>query len=467
MPRIGLLTATLFALATVPASAVQALPPDTPASDAIDTTLSTDSILGAFDDAPVTTPTPSQTAEPQPLQFGGWVKLSGSWNYTHDKPAPGETDWRGLSRLRAEVLLENTLRLRDGWRLFASAKGSYDFAYKLNGRDGYTSQVLDAYESELELRDTYLSGSLSEHVDIKLGRQVMVWGRSDTLRVTDILNPLDLREPGMTDLEDLRLPVGMLRLDTYLGDTYLGAWDIKAMVIPEIRFNKTPVFGHDFYPDPAPAPPEVKPADGLGNAEYALALNGTFPGWDISFYWADVFDDAPYVDPAGPSLRHSRITLLGTAGNYTLGNFLFFVEAAYLSGLKPDVVTAGTISRVDLLAGLRYTGWADTTLSVEALRRRVLPSAVRLQTGFEQTEVNWSLLLTHQLMRERLSLSWNGIFAGEIGTAGNLQRLQMNYEVDDGLKLAGGLVFYNKGRYRSFRGIDNSDRAFLEMKYYF
>ena len=36
----------------------------------------------------------------RPVQLDGYLKLGGSWNVAHDAPQAGETDWRGLSRLR-------------------------------------------------------------------------------------------------------------------------------------------------------------------------------------------------------------------------------------------------------------------------------------------------------------------------------------------------------------------------------
>ena len=53
-----------------------------------------------------------------------------------------------------------------------------------------------------------------DHCD-KLGRQIVNWGRSDTVRVLDVINPLDNREPGLVDIEDLRLPVTMARVDYF------------------------------------------------------------------------------------------------------------------------------------------------------------------------------------------------------------------------------------------------------------
>jgi len=62
---------------------------------------------------------------------------------------------------------------------------------------------------------------------------VVVWGRSDTIRVTDVLNPIDNRRPGMVDIEDLRLPVAMAKLDYFVGD-----WRVTPIAILEQRFQK-------------------------------------------------------------------------------------------------------------------------------------------------------------------------------------------------------------------------------------
>ena len=93
----------------------------------------------------------------------------------------------------------------------------------------------------------------------------MVWGKSDNLRVTDVLNPLDNREPGLVDIEDLRLPTTMTKLDLYLGD-----WNLSGMVVHEVRFNKAPALGRRLLspgllppgrgdPGLRPQPPGVRP----------------------------------------------------------------------------------------------------------------------------------------------------------------------------------------------------------------
>ena len=63
--------------------------------------------------------------------------------------------------------------------------------------------------------------AITNNFDLKAGRQIVVWGRMDNIRVNDVLNPLDLRIPGLTDIEDLRLPVFMTRVDYYLANIAL------------------------------------------------------------------------------------------------------------------------------------------------------------------------------------------------------------------------------------------------------
>ncbi len=220
-------------------------------------------VLEGFDNGPEKTPT-SETEESvgSRAPAGEWLLsgeliLSTSYNYAHKAPDTGKTDYRGLSRLRSKVNLELDGIVSQEWSLHLDGHLFYDLSYAIKGRDRYTDEGIDAYEQETELGEAYLQGSLGPDLDLKLGRQIVVWGKSDNLRATDLLNPLDQRELGRVDIEDLRLPVNMIRLDYYTGP-----WTIGAIAIPEVRFSKTPVKGSDFFPAAAPLPPEEVPRDG-------------------------------------------------------------------------------------------------------------------------------------------------------------------------------------------------------------
>jgi len=163
-------------------------------------------ILGGFEDAPPEIKKekpPKAEYEKSAFDITGSSTLSTAYNYSHKAPEEGATDYRGLSRLRAELLLELDTRLADDWKAFIRGKGFYDASYAINGRGEYTNDTLNTYENEVELRDFYILGKVSPSIDIKIGRQIVAWGKSDNIRVLDILNPLDNREPGMVDIEEM------------------------------------------------------------------------------------------------------------------------------------------------------------------------------------------------------------------------------------------------------------------------
>jgi len=428
-------------------------------------------VLDGFDRQPtnlMTEDTVTEKSNMTSIQISGWSKLVGIWNIAHHATEKERTDWRGLSRLRAELLIEMRAKLPYSWQFFASGKAFHDVAYTLNGHDQYSNEVLDNYETELELRELYVSKALNSHIDLKLGRQILVWGRSSNLRVTDILNPLDMRELGLTDIEDLRLPVTMLRLDSYYD-----VWQFTAVVIPEKRFEKLPIFGHDFYAGQARPPADIKPNNTLSNMEYAAALTGTFSDWDFSLYWAHVYDDKAYVqlqkdEDDTPQLIHNRLKMLGGAGNFVLGNTLLFAEIAHLSGVQFSYLPSEDFSRTDVLIGLEYSGLTNTTLSIEAANQHLHHfNAQAHQAIAKKDSFQWVFRFNRKFLREQLSFTWFALFDGLKGQGGGVQRYQLDYDIASALSVSGGVVLYHGGTHQSFQDIANNDRLFFEIKYSF
>ena len=78
---------------------------DEPAEETADPSL--DAVLGGFDEEAATTvETMTTDTAKKPWQFGGAVTLGAAWNYAHEAPENGETNYRGLSRLRGKLNLE-------------------------------------------------------------------------------------------------------------------------------------------------------------------------------------------------------------------------------------------------------------------------------------------------------------------------------------------------------------------------
>lgn len=404
---------------------------------------------------------------PNWLTLQGSLSLQTTINFSHDAPKTGEPDFRGLSKFRGhgELIAEASFST---WKVRMGGTAFYDAAYMLNDQeDLFTQEYLDEYENGLELNEAFIKGGLTNNVDLKIGRQIVVWGKSDNLRVTDILNPLDLRYPGMLDIRYLRLPVTMSRLDYFWN-----SWNISTMLIHEPRFNRLTGYNGDFFPGTQPLPRLETPDWSLDNQQAGVALNGIFSGWDLSFYAASVFQEKAYIkfDPLSTPFRtYERTTMLGAAVNMVFGSWLIKAEVAYWDGLKYSNISDEK-PRVDLLAGFEYMGFSDTVISLEIANRHIIDYDPLLANSPDSQRKDWdqyALRFTRDFLNDTLHLtaifSSYGLFAED----GGFERFQLDYDLNDFIVLKGGVVFYESGDFPGFKNIDNNDRLMLELEYRF
>jgi hypothetical protein len=406
--------------------------------------------------------------EPSPLSISGWLELFTSYNYAQKAPKEDEADFRGLSHLRPELDIKLDLDFDHDWKARVGGRFWYDLAFLINGRDQYTDDYLDSMESEAEVFEAYLQGTLSQSLDVKAGRQIVVWGTSDNLRVTDVLNPLDLREIGLQDLEDLRLPVVMARLDYYVGH-----FGIAGIAIPEIRFNKIPAFGSDYFPFDAPLPDEVEPKTSLSHTEWALAATGRFTGWDLFLYAAKIYDDFAHVELNAnlePQRRHSRLTMLGLASNIALGNWLLKSELAYFDGLEFFQQPNDEKSRLDFLIGAEYLGFKNTTICLELVNRHLFDYDESLSEdpdNVNEDEIESALRITRDFKNDTMHLTFLAMAFGETAQNGAFERITLEYDWTDNFSTLLGVIAYQSGDDPLFEKIKNNDRIFLQLRYIF
>ncbi len=443
---------------------------EVPGQENRDTDTGLDELLSGFDDASADVAmenTRDKSSIPEWLQLTGSLGLSGSLNFSHDAPEANEADFRGLSMLRSTVSLSSEMRWGE-WKAKISGHGFYDSSYSVQGRGQYSDALLDEYEQELEIDDLYLQGSLTSSLDIKIGRQIVVWGKSDNVRVTDVLNPLDNRSPGIVDIKNLRLPVTMTKLDYYTGP-----WNLSAIVIHESRFDKTPVFNSDFYPGAGPLPPEKEPNVSVANQQYALALNGIFSGWDLSFYGAWVFDSRTHIseDLNGiPHREHSRVFMAGTTANIAFGNWLIKGEGAWFDGLEFATLPDEDFSRLDLMAGIEYMGFSETVLSLEIVNRYLVDFNEKLALSpdiAQEDSIQTVAKLVRDFVNDTIQVKILFSIFGAHGEDGAFERFQLDYDLTDSISVTGGVIFYQSADQGSLSSIEDNDRVFFELSYEF
>ena len=120
------------------------------------------------------------------------VQVKGFLDTYHAVRTEGKADWMASrTRARGEVKLE-----KGAASLFVSMNATYNAILK--DRTG------------MELREAYLAYAKG-NLDLRVGRQIVVWGVADALRLTDCVSPFDYTEFLAQDYDDIRMPVNALR----------------------------------------------------------------------------------------------------------------------------------------------------------------------------------------------------------------------------------------------------------------
>ena len=413
--------------------------------------------LGGFDDD-----AQNDTEDSAATEGIGIEGLTGSLSALFAYAYHGITPHKGLSVAKGTLYLDYEHKFANGWKFKTNAKAYYDTLYDL--RDlRYSREEKEEYRSEVRLYDAYLEGSLREDLDFKIGRQVVVWGRSDTIRITDVLNPLDNRRPALVDIEDLRLPVTMAKLDYYVGK-----WRFTPIAILEQQFSLNPPYGSAFYPAPFQAPEDKSYHD----VTAALSVGAEFSGWDLNLYAARLRHDSGYiVPPITPQSRllHDKVTMVGTAFNLIRGSWLFKGEMAHFKGVKYTSAPQKSFERTDALAGVEYNGIADTTMSYDFSVRHIHsydPALVRELQPLEEDTYQHAFRVRSDFMNASLHANYLVSLYGKRGDQGGFQRLWGEYEINDALKATVGVIDYIGGS-RLFDTIKRNDMLFSEITYSF
>ncbi len=395
-------------------------------------------------------------------------------------PPNGTADWQGFTKARLDGRLQADFYLPKDWKARVTGSAFYDRIYAIHGRTDYTPEVMDEQEIEYEFADTYLQGSLTSKLDLKTGRQVVNWVYADSFRVLDILNPLNNREPGLVDIEDLRLPVTMTVLETFYGD-----WTLSGIAVHEWREPKNPARGSEFFPIFGPPISDEEPDQWDVFNESAFSLTGTIKGIDLNFRYASVYDDSPRLDVSFPGgmlappllqLEYNKIDMYGMGAQGTVGAWLVKAEAAYRDDLTYSTDGQESIGRLDTLIGIEYYGFPNNqTLSLEVVHQHHHDwdsIYFSFPTVKQRNNTNGALRYTSNYLNERLELTALAVLFGQwdddsLQRGGGLYRLSLDYEVNDSINLIGTGVLYQGGVDPFLDAIQYNDRVSVRIEYNF
>lgn len=340
----------------------------------------------------------------------------------------------------------------------------------------YSKPLFIGNSSEFELREFYLEFP-SENYYFTLGKQQVVWGKADGLKVLDIVNPQSYREFILEDFDDSRIPQWMANIETNVGE-----WDAQFLWIPDQSYHVLANDGALYTPTsplllPQPqigvssveVKPFKRPARTLMDSDVGLRLSRFWKGWDLSLNYLYQYDNFALlyqrrsVTTNGLHVemepQYRRTHVLGGSFSNAFDNWVLRGELAYFSdryflavGSDSDGISKG--KEMSYVLGLDWAGLENTLISGQLFQSIALNR--QSATVRDKTDSTVSLLVNHTLLNETVELRLVWLANTNIGDG--LFRLRASYEWQDNLKTWVSSDTYYGSDEGIFGQFDDNDR---------
>ncbi|WP_227497534.1 DUF1302 family protein [Marinobacter sp. BSs20148] len=342
-------------------------------------------------------------------------------------------------------------RFESGMRLTLLGEGRLDAKDELDPgrpdqpfRAGLTQKSFPGDHADVELREFYLDHYVGDAF-VRLGKQQIVWGQADGLRVLDVLNPLSYREFILPDIENRRIP-----LWSALTEIALDNGTAQIVWIPDATVTKSTLPGatYSLIPDPFAGEGrlEVDRPDSFAKSDFGLKLSTFQQGWDLSLNYLYHTIDDPLIqfDPSEQLIRadYNRSHLIGGTASKPVGDVTFRSEIGLESEKRSLDPATGQVRKSEVASyvlGLDYSGFSDWFISTQFFQ------TYRFSTERDEEPSNeqFTLLVRRDAMNNALLLEVLGIY--DLNNRDSLIQLEAEYSVSTNVVLRTGAdLFFGK-----------------------
>lgn len=345
---------------------------------------------------------------------------------------------------------EITARFDSGTKVTAKLLARWDLEDKLEPgrpaqpfRSGINRRIFPDNHTDLELRELFVDDYLG-NTFVRIGKQQIVWGQADGLRVLDVINPLNHREFILPEMEDRRIPLWSAQVEIPVD-----SWSLQLVWVPDSTVTEAPEPGaaYALLDDPfnGAGTLTVDRPKAFSESDYGARLGRYWKGWDLTlnYLYHTIDDPIITVDPSEQAIRasYNRSHLFGITAANAFGDYTFRLEAGYESERKytSTVHSLQSTDELSYVLGLDYSGLTDTLLSgqfFQSIRDKGL--------DVPRTEENATLLLRRDFMNQVVQLESLLIYSFENRDA--LWQLSADYQLTTNVQLNAGVDLFSGDR---------------------
>ena len=238
-------------------------------------------------------------------------------------------------------------------------------------------------EVNAEIREAYVDTEIGATF-LRLGKQQIVWGQADGLKLLDVLNPQTFREFVLPEFDDSRIALWSVNAEIPINELVL-----QLVWIPDTTYDDIPEQGSAFAFTSqlvVPQAPEGvpvdflelnKPSDAFSDGDYGVKISGFIGGWDLTLNYAYHYFDRPVLrrfvaeDSITVSQEYERTHLMGGTFSNVFGDFTLRGELGYstnrffLTQALDDVDGVVRSNEAAYVIGLDYSGLTDWFFSAQ------------------------------------------------------------------------------------------------------
>ncbi len=338
-------------------------------------------------------------------------------------------------------------------------------------------------QSKAELREFYLETSYDETF-LTIGKQQIVWGNADGLKVLDVVNPQDFREFILDEFDESRIPLWMINAEIPFEEAVL-----QLLLIADQTYHKFAEAGAEYSftsPLVSPVVPDgvavvmqnpQSPGRALQNADVAMRISSFLNGWDVTFNYLYHYGDVPVffreidLSMAIPIVtfrpEYKRTQLFGGSFSNAFDSLTLRGEVAYSIDHYfsiNDITDKDGVLKSDeftYILGFDWQGIEDTFLSLQLFQSYV----VNDDPGLVRDPLQTSITLLYRQQFYNQTLQFETLLIHNLEDNDGLVRPKIDYQWQDGMNVWVGFdIFYGEAD-SLFGQYDASDRLIVGMEW--
>lgn len=397
-----------------------------------------------------------------------------------------EVEWSvetsgGTQKLEGTFQPELRVDLPGGLRFSAVGRARGDIADDLTPgqpeQDEISRATKRAYigdHGEAELRELHLQGDIGPAM-FTIGKQQIVWGQADGLKVLDVANPQDFREFILDDFNSSRIPLWALNVEVPMRDV-----TAQFLWIPDLTYHDLPDPGAAYALTTPRFVPQVtgiladadKPGRFFEDSDAGLRLSAFWGGWDLTVNYLYHYRDLPTIfksSSGGVTVltpKYNRSHLIGGTASNAFGSFTVRGEVGYESEtnlLTDDPADGDGVTNSGEFAyvlGVDWNGMEDTLVSVQLFQSWLTDYSSDIVRP--QADTTATFLARHHMMNQRLTAEV--MWFQNVNEGDGLVRPKISFDPWDSTRLwVGADIFYGDAD-GLFGQFDKRDRVSMGVQ---